>query len=207
MSRPYVYERQSEYWTSRQVEEFFLDVGFELVAFPLTAYNEQQVPADFLFFDKGRTKLFAFQYKALYGNGRDHWPINQEQHDLLAHFSWIYYCLSELRYLRDSRAALHLSRIKTSNFEYQPRLYVTGADRIRGYVRWSTFYQNLEKCHSGLLVRSDTEMRNALTIGSNVVLPYELERLVIDAFVLDLASRRAVHFSPYLSQPTEQSPE
>lgn len=31
MAKPYLYERQSEYWTSRQIEEFFLDAGFELI--------------------------------------------------------------------------------------------------------------------------------------------------------------------------------
>ena len=41
MAKPYLYERQSEYWTSRQIEEFFLDAGFELIALPILQYHEK----------------------------------------------------------------------------------------------------------------------------------------------------------------------
>jgi hypothetical protein len=112
MATPYVYERQSEYWTSRQVEEFFLDNGFELLTFPLTQKTEKLVPTDFIFFDKKSTKLFAFQYKALYRNGGDYWQLDAYQHTRLALFPWIYYCLSEMKDTRDSRSSLHLARIR-----------------------------------------------------------------------------------------------
>jgi hypothetical protein len=118
MTTPYVYERQSEYWTSRQVEEFFIDNGFEIITFPLIQYHEKQLPADFIFFDKKHTKLFGFQYKALYKNNRDFWKIDSVQHKQLSLFPWIYYCLSELRKPKDFRASLHLARIVESNFEY-----------------------------------------------------------------------------------------
>jgi hypothetical protein len=43
------YERQVEYWTSRGIEDFFLDNGFEVPVFPLTQLTEAAIPSDFLF--------------------------------------------------------------------------------------------------------------------------------------------------------------
>lgn len=69
---PYVYERQTEYWISRQIEDFLLDAGYDVITIPITQLSEAHVPVDFIFFDKGRTKIFGFQYKTLYRNGKDH---------------------------------------------------------------------------------------------------------------------------------------
>jgi hypothetical protein len=119
--RPYVYERQTEYWTSRQIEEFFLDAGFELIVLPITQLYEAYVPADFIFFDKKNTKLFGFQYKALYGNGQDHWNLNMQQHMKLKKYNWIYYCMSELKNYSELRLSLHKCKILTANFEYKEK--------------------------------------------------------------------------------------
>lgn len=35
VARTFVYERQVEYWTSRQIEEFFLNAGFDIVVYPV----------------------------------------------------------------------------------------------------------------------------------------------------------------------------
>jgi hypothetical protein len=76
MPTPYVYERQVEYWTSRAMENFFLDAGFEVLVFPLTQLTERFVPSDFLYLDTATNKIFGFQYKALHRNGNDHWNLD-----------------------------------------------------------------------------------------------------------------------------------
>ena|SRR6266699_5085543 len=107
----YVPERQTEYWTSRQIEEHYLNAGFEVLVFPLTQPSERYLPADFILFDKHRAKLVGLQYKALYHNGVDHWRLTAHQHkDMREHFPWIYYSASELRSIRDHRNALHYAR-------------------------------------------------------------------------------------------------
>lgn len=73
--KSYVYERQTEYWTSRGIEDYFLDAGFELVTFPLSQVTEHEVPFDFIFFEKATCKIFGFQYKALYQDARDYWLL------------------------------------------------------------------------------------------------------------------------------------
>jgi hypothetical protein len=147
MASPYVYERQSEYWTSRQIEEFFMDNGFEVLTFPLIQYHERRVvPADFIFFDRNDSKLFGMQYKALYKGSRDYWSLDPHQHSALARFPWINYCLSELRSARDHRNALYFARIIQPKFEYRAELYPEGSDRVQLYSRWGAFYQGLEKC-------------------------------------------------------------
>ena|SRR6266446_7459295 len=102
---PYGYERQTEYWTSRGIEDYFLDAGYEVIAFPLTQLAENAVPVDFVFFEKSTSKLFGLQYKALYRNATDYWPIDDQQHlNLQAFAGWAYYCFSELRSARDPAA-------------------------------------------------------------------------------------------------------
>src|SRR5689334_16901835 len=104
---PYVYERQVEYWTSRGIEDFYVDSGFEVIVLPITQLTEAHVPADFIFFDQQTTKLFGLQYKALYHNGHDHWNINQQQHTKLRQFDWMYYGLSDLKSGTQQRTALY----------------------------------------------------------------------------------------------------
>jgi hypothetical protein len=123
---PYVYERQTEYWTSRQLEEFFLDLGFEIITFPLTQLSEKYIPTDFIFFDKNRSKIFGFQYKTLYHNNYDFWRLEGAQHANLKRFPWIYYCFSEIRRPGDHRAALHLARIATTNFSFKHKITLNG---------------------------------------------------------------------------------
>jgi len=197
---PYVYERQAEYWTSRQIEEFFLDAGFEVLVFPLTQYTEHLIPADFIFFDRRRSKLFGFQYKALYHNSADFWLINKEQHQKLAHFPWIYYCLSELKTTRDYRVALHLARIVETKFKFPEKLYLkelTGNKDLI-YSRWGAFYQGLERCTNGVQVSSPEELRNFLKPQNVPDLPWELSKLLVDTFIVDFESRHSVHLSPQL---------
>jgi hypothetical protein len=73
---PYIYERQVEYWTSRDIEDFFLNDGFQVSVFPLTQLTEENVPSDFLFLDTGSSKIFGIQFKALYKNDEDFWNLS-----------------------------------------------------------------------------------------------------------------------------------
>jgi len=202
MATPYVYERQSEYWTSRQIEEFFLDAGFEILTFPLTQFNERLIPADFIFFDKRRSKLFGFQYKALYHNDADFWPIDREQHRKLTRFPWIYYCLSELRTTRDHRAALHLARILKTNFEFHKKLYLKDLKGDKGffYSRWGAFYQGLERCTYGVQISSPKQLHELLRPVDAQNLPWELSELMVDIFITDFESRHSVHLSSQLRE-------
>src|SRR5437867_5822587 len=108
---PYVYERQVEYWTSREMEGFFLDSGFELIVLPITQLTERSVPSDFLYLEKQTNKLFGLQFKALYHNGNDVWNLEPHQHAALSSFDWMYYGFSDLRSPRQHRNALHYLRI------------------------------------------------------------------------------------------------
>jgi len=162
MASPYVYERQSEYWTSRQIEEFFLDSGFEVLTLPLTQYHERRIPTDFIFFDKRPSKIFGLQYKALYRNARDGWKLDERQHHDLSRFPWIYYCLSELKNPRDYRAALHLTHIVETDFEYRHLIYSGESYETFRYSRWGAFYQGIERCTKGKLVESLKDLGAAL---------------------------------------------
>ena len=55
----YLYERQSEYWTSRQIEEFFFDRGFSVTTLPIPQGVEKLLPADFVFSASSFVKIFG----------------------------------------------------------------------------------------------------------------------------------------------------
>jgi hypothetical protein len=195
---PYVYERQTEYWTSRQLEEFFLDIGFEILTFPLTPFSEKFIPTDFIFFDKNLSKIFGFQYKTIYHNDKDFWKLDKDQHNNLGKFPWIYYFFSEIRRARDHRASLHLARITTTDFSYRSKIYLYGDDKLEYYMRWVAFYNKLEKCKVGKRVTSRSELSDILAIGK----PYQntdnllkLIDLMADVFLADYETKHMVHLS------------
>jgi hypothetical protein len=198
---PYLYERQTEFWTSRQIEEFYLDLGFNVIPFPLTQLAERELPSDFIFFDKDRSKLFGLQYKALYHNGDEYWPIDERQHSDLSRYPWMYYCLSEMKSVHSPRTALHYVRILKPDFEYRRKLHPRWDDNgIRLYSRWGAFYQNLEKCYNGVVVKSEKHLRELLTFNSNDVHLKRVVDMAVDIFLTDFESKNAIHFSPFLTR-------
>lgn len=199
---PYVYERQSEYWASKQVESYLLDFGFEILALPIPTHIEYLLPGDFIFFDRKHTKLFGFQYKALYHNARDHWRLLQHQHLTLKLYPWIYYCLLELREAVEFRAALHLARVADTGFTYRPELYPEGKERFSDYSRWATFYRNLERCRKGILITSELQLKELLMAGSDDPGLRRLSQAAVDIFLVDFVSKHAIHYSPFLT-PTQ----
>ncbi len=191
MSRPYLHERQTEYWTSRGIEDFFLDAGFEVVTFPLSQRPERQIPFDFVFLDTGTSKMFGIQYKPLYQNGEDHWPITEHQHKQLQEFSdWGYYGLSEMRDAGDHRVALHQSIFVKVGFPYQET--ITREDIQGKYYRWGGFFDNLKKCHVGRLVQSRKDVESALRPLARRDIP-EVDEDLIDVFVANLPRKRLLH--------------
>ncbi len=197
---PYVYERQGEYWTSKLVEDYLFDFGFQIIALPIPPQIEYLLPADFIFFDKQHTKLFGLQYKALYQNGRDQWNLDGRQHRTLELYPWIYYCLLELREVRELRVALHLARLAKSSFPYRSELYPDGKERFSDYSRWATFYRELERCRRGVLVTSEEHLKELLTAGTDHPSLDRISQEATDLFLVDFGSKHAIHYSPFLSR-------
>lgn len=163
VASPYVAEEQSALWTSEGVHQFFHDAGFDVREWPLTQHLERDLPTDSVFYAPSFSKLFGFQYKTVYRNGADHWQLNREQHRRLQDFPWIYYCCSELREVADSRVALHLTRVYSTRFNYQPRLGSGFFEWNRArYIRWGAFYQQLRRCRAGLRIKSREDLEEAL---------------------------------------------
>ncbi len=85
-SGPYVPEEQTADWTSQGLRDFFRDAGFRVATYKVSQHLERDLPADRLFFDPGTWKVFGFQYKTLYHNGEDRWPLDEDQHRNLTAF-------------------------------------------------------------------------------------------------------------------------
>lgn len=198
MAAPYLHERQTEYWTSRAVEDYFLDAGCEVLTFPLSQFSEHRLPIDFIFYAKKFGKLFGFQYKPLYHNGDDYWPVDPVQlHALEPLRGWAYYSLSELTSGREHRLALHKQIIIPP--DAMPRsghLARDDASSIR-YFRWGGFARMLEECRAGRRVETEAELLAALQplVGERDV---EL-RTIVDVFIVGFEQRQVLHLAPDLS--------
>ncbi|MDQ3816214.1 MAG: hypothetical protein M3362_00820 [Acidobacteriota bacterium] len=196
--KTYLYERQSEYWTSRQIEDFFLDKGFGVSTLPVPQNVERFLPADFIFSFNPSVKLFGLQFKALYQNGEDHWPLYERQHLQLQKYRWIYYCLSEMKDASDHRAALHWCRFVDAGFPYQEKLYLGGANRVRSYRKWAAFYTSLVSCHRGELIQSKEHLKELLMAGQDDPYLEGLSTVAADIFLVDFERKQTIHYSPLL---------
>jgi hypothetical protein len=129
--------------------------GYEVRDWHQTQDLEKFVPADWLFFDRTRLKVFGLQYKALHRNGRDHWPLDETQHTTLAKHSWIVYCASELTDVKRQASALSVARFYGADFPFQKQLI--RRTRSPKYLRWREFIRGFEACLFGRKVASKTE--------------------------------------------------
>lgn len=193
MATPYLYERQTEYWTSRGIEDYFLDAGFEIVTFPLSQLTEKEVPLDFVFFENSTSKLFGIQYKALYKNGEDHWPLNERQHNTLQAYSdWAYYGLSEMTDSGDHRIAIHQALFVPVTIDYSSKI-------LRGhldfhYYRWGGFVNGLKRCTVGRRIKNRSEIEQAVRpIARDYI--EEIDRDLVDAFVANFDKKRLLHLN------------
>lgn len=179
MPQPYVAERQTAQWTSEAIRDSFRSVGFTVREWPSTQLLEKELPADSIFFSPAFSKVFGLQYKTIYRNGGDFWPLDKSQHGTMQGHPWIFYCCSELRDAADHGMALHLSRFYRSRFPFQPRLPSTGLFRGgRGYQRWGAFYRGLKACRIGVRVRSQQQLRDLLGPVTGMARGRETEQLV-----------------------------
>lgn len=199
MSTTYLYERQTEYWTSRQIEDFFLDRGFEIVTLPIPPNVEKLIPADFIFSASSFIKIFGLQYKALYRNGEDHWHLNRTQHDQLQKFPWIYYCLSEMKDASFYRSALHYCRFVDADIAFQSLLYYSGPQRMRDYYKWAAFYNSLVECKRGELVNDENHLRSLLQAGQDDPQLIRLTETATSVFLFDIEKKQMRHFSSLLN--------
>jgi len=189
LPEPYIAEAQVGHWVSEGVREAFQVAGFDIRDWPLTQHLEKQVPADALFFSPLFSKVFGLQYKTLYHNSEDFWPLDEDQHRTLQERRWIFYCCSELKDVADHRLALHFARFYRSRFEFKTSLPTTGLFRGGGgYFRWGAFYRGLKACRIGHKVRSQSELRDLLEPFSGRARLREVQQIQ-ELFLADFSQR------------------
>lgn len=186
--RTYVAERQIEYWTSRQIEDFFAQQGYECIAYPVSQAVEKHLPADFIF-HTGPIKLFGLQYKALYHNTYDCWLLESNQHSTLAKFPWIYYGLSDIKQISEFRSALYALRVKNNRFAFQPKLATRNA---LPYRRWWAFYKGLLGCSFGSRADSPEALKQLLS-PPHSDFPWRIYAEFTDLFLMSPQAQRLVH--------------
>lgn len=193
MSKTYLYERQTEYWTSRGIEDYYSDAGYEILTFPISMVTENKVPFDFIFYEAKSCKLFGIQYKALYHNKHDYWPLNSEQHDKLQRYKdWAYYGLSEMKSSRDHKTAIHRALFVPVAIDFEPRIYTGKLDSL--YYRWGGFINGLERCTNGRKVLNRQQLEDALMPIKDECYNKQTTKDMVDIFVANFETRRLLHF-------------
>lgn len=213
MAAAKVKERQTEYWTSRAIENFFHDEGYEVSTFPLSGVTEGELPLDYVFWSPRFAKMFGIQYKALYGNGDEHWPIDVAQLAALKNIPWAAYSLSEMDDPRQWRSALHRQAIVfPAKVDLRPgSVRIERRDlgeRIR-YARWGGFIEMIERCQFGFKVDGKADLRAEL---NRLVQSPNRELLqMVDLFVADKEERKVLHLDPIMkdippNRPVDDTP-
>lgn len=210
MSSVYVEERQSEFWTSRQIDEFLLNAGHKVRICPLGQHMEKHLPADHLFSIDYPVKLFGIQYKALYHNGTDGWILPYAQYKTMGNFPWIYYGLSTLKDLSAPRNSLFFLRLMQHDDvdstrdgikEYANHYYVELKPRAFYYTLWGEFYRRLVACEVGM--QADTQEQLTGSIRSLLeALPISdrEQNTILDVFAINLGNMNTVKLSSTLRQ-------
>lgn len=196
----YPNERQTEYWTSRAIEEYFENLGYPVVTIPNSQRAEKHIPFDHLFANH-RVKLFGLQYKRLY-DSPDHWRLEEHQHQKLHAFPWIYYSLSEITSISEHRNALHLMRlVQPSKLEWTTAYSRLQSFHLQGpgfYARWGGFVQGLFQCRFGKVITSFGHLQDLL--GPL----HEVREFLIDIYIVTPdSSRLVVRRSPFIAELTE----
>jgi hypothetical protein len=194
MAGPYVPERQTEYWTSRQIEDRLIFAGYDMDVWPIPTRLERVLPADFVF-TGDQLKLFGLQYKALYADsGGDYWPISSRQHATMLSFDWIYYCLSDVDDRSQRRRALDLARFVESRYVLPTKLIQRG---FSDYCRWGVFVNRLEDCSFGRLVDAEIDATSQLLEAGRTLSEIGL---YADLFLVDLAGKYGVRVSTAIDE-------
>ncbi len=140
----------------------------------------------------------TLSYKRLY-NAPDRWRLEHSQHLQLGRFPWIYYALSEVRTIHESRNALHLLRIVQP--QRLPLPFPLSSCKIEDldnngvrYARWGGFALGLAQCHFGY--RADTPQELHKTFAE----ARDLGDTLVDIYFMSLGSRRIlVRSSPFVT--------
>ncbi len=182
-------EQHVQDWTSDGVVRYLERRGYDVCDWHVTQNLDKRVPADWVFFDEGRLKVFGFQYKALYSNGMDYWVFDRDQHNTLRRFPWITYCASELVGPANPNDALRAARIYATDMPFRRQLpRRSGAVR---YVRWPAFFRAFEACHVGHRVGSREELQELLGQLSDTG-PLRDARQMLDHFFADIEGKRVL---------------
>jgi hypothetical protein len=195
MGKTYIAERQVEYWTSRQIEDFFFNAGFNIFVYPVTQKIERYLPADFIFAGD-KVKLFGFQYKVLYQNASDYWKLAQRQHETMKKFPWIYYAFSDLTNVTDFRNSLYYLSVKEPTFPFVNKLEKKNLSHL-SYCRWAAFYKGLLSCLQGLKIDNMNDLRRNLTLYTDNLSETPMID-VADIFIVNFNQNKSIHFSPQL---------
>lgn len=191
MPNPYYDERQVEQWTTRDVLDAFTRMHIRVFEYPVSQLTEKKLPADIIFVDRGRSKIFGFQYKALYRNSYDNFRLNAKQHRKLRRFSWIFYGFLEIRDSLDTAIALHRLRVvRVTNVRPVPQRseFRVALSSVRRYYRWGAFFERFRRCRLGVRVKSVAHLQR--------LVPPEIVRALGDVFIVSVDDRAALRLIP-----------
>jgi hypothetical protein len=186
---PYIPEEQIADWTSLGIRDFFTRAGYRVVTYRPTQRLERDLPADRVYLDIESGKVFGLQYKPLYHNGEDYWPVDDQQHDTLRHFPWIFYCCSELIDVSEHGIALDYARVYRPRFRYRDRI-VRSRRRSPRPISWSDFFAGLKRCRYGKKLWRAGEFSVLLTMVEGLARQRQTQQMY-ELFVVEL-ERKAV---------------
>ncbi len=193
MALAYLYERQTEYWTGRGMEDYFLDAGMEVVTLPIWRLGEKTMPFEFVLNPEQECRIFGVQYKSLHHHGQtEFWKLFRHQHLILQNFEeWAFYGFSEMTSWSEHRIAIHKTLFVPVSLEFREQVYPKETLGIQ--KRWNDFVRALEAGSIGHAVADRREILEALKGYERSFIEEDVDQGLIDLFLINFQQRRLLH--------------
>lgn len=142
-------------WLAQCLERYFEGLGFTFYSEIQTQPRENDYPFDiYASIQKGNfVKRFGLQVKRPNQLKKDiSWDLDQEQHDKIRNYHWIWYALPDFFDRKYYKVACFHTIFKSASFSYKSTLHLSN---IGFYLRLGTFANKIEECKIGEKIKTD----------------------------------------------------
>jgi hypothetical protein len=141
-------EDEYAYNVTRQIEDYFRNLGFDVVPIPISRNQERQEPYDWRYELRDLNKIFMLQFKRPIPHSRQlSWELREHQHNAMINKPYIFYCLPKSKERNEMRVMLYRCLFKRASFQF---VRVLTPPMLRYCDGWGSFAAKVIQCRYGL---------------------------------------------------------
>ena len=163
----YPIEDEYAYHITRQIVDYFRNLGFDVIPIPISRSREQQEGYDWRYELRDLNKVFMLQFKRpTPRNSRISWELDPIQHGTIMNKRYIFYCLPKSNDRLEMPVMLYRCVFKRASFSF---VRILRPSMLRYYDGWGSFASKIIQCLYGIrldrAVKEDKEMFDDVKIN------------------------------------------